>query len=801
MNGTWKWLIVAVAVVMTGATVWSVAQAADEVADAPAAQPATVPSAFAYELPKDGLTSAGVYDDKGALVRVLWQATTRPAGKHEAAWDGMTDFKQPAGPGKYEVRVAFNEVAAYHNVAVIGNTYPSRQDHIQHGVSDMCVDAAGRIYTANGWEEDGHDFKVFNPDGTTAFHARYQIRNGNPNGAPYSIAIDDKYIYVGMEGWMTENDKNKQMIQRFTIDRGNRAPFTDEALVKNSNGHIQIYEWPRKLIPEGTDPEIARMMHYPLKAVAIRGDEILCADVLGGKIHRFNKVTGVKTGAFDVTLPHAMTVDSKGNIWVGHERSKVSVFSIEGKLLGTPITDAGHVKALKTGPGNKLILTDSQANIVRVYEMDGVTAKQVSTFGSPAKPGDSAPDKFYKLTAAAMNADGGMVTAQNLTTTGLRIARFDDKGKLLWEQMGLEFCSIGNYGRHNPDEVITQVMHRIKLDRKNDKWTYAGTILAGEPRYIRHPHGVPRIMMIDGKEFFFQAYGDGMQVYRRDKDGLLHLASLVGGINPFPDGSFNDDAPQDKKKGQGKWSWSDLNGDGVVDADEVVTHKEFGAPGVGYAVFGMNVDARGDILFCDHHLWGISELPRSGVDKRGNPTYDWSKERLIVKRDESPARIFPLMAVRAEDGSIYAIGRVEQGSVFERATRQQDGYMWMGGELLAKFDKDGNRQWVIRLPHKCTGLDVVPVTKNSAGGVATGYYEYGVLYQINPEGLIIGTAKPGDAAGNYTGWLDTTGSVAASRDKDGVLDFFIEDSLLNRFMWYRGDDKDVKTIKVTVERK
>jgi hypothetical protein len=34
-----------------------------------------------------------------------------------------------------------------------------------------------------------------------------------------------------------------------------------------------------------------------------------------------------------------------------------------------------------------------------------------------------------------------------------------------------------------------------------------------------------------------------------------------------------------------------------------------------------------------------------------------------------------------------------------------------------------------------------------------------------------------------------------------MIDLFVEDSFLNRFLWYRVDDKDIQTITVKLERK
>lgn len=82
-----------------------------------------------------------------------------------------------------------------------------------------------------------------------------------------------------------------------------------------------------------------------------------------------------------------------------------------------------------------------------------------------------------------------------------------------------------------------------------------------------------------------------------------------------------------------------------------------------------------------------------------------------------------------------------------------------------------------------------------------GYYKLGHIYHYEHGGLLIGVAKLGDTAGNQTGWMYNTASLAVARDpRDGVLDVFGEDSWLNRIIWYRVDDRDIRTITGKVRR-
>jgi len=229
-----------------------------------------------------------------------------------------------------------------------------------------------------------------------------------------------------------------------------------------------------------------------------------------------------------------------------------------------------------------------------------------------------------------------------------------------------------------------------------------------------------------------------------------------------------------------------------VETNEVVW---FRPPGQArHALFGMNADREGHLLICDQHVHGVIELPRAGFNASGNPVYDWRLARVIVPRDPTPVKFDPLMAVRSDDGTLYAMGRCE---AFERPGGKEAGYIWMGGWALARYGKDGVRLWLTPLPQVCPGLCDIP----GGRGVMLGYYQKGHIYHYEPGGLHIGTAKLGDAAGNQTGWMDNTASLNVNRDpRDGLLDVFGEDSYLNRIIWYRVDDRDVREVSGKVSR-
>jgi hypothetical protein len=172
--------------------------------------------------------------------------------------------------------------------------------------------------------------------------------------------------------------------------------------------------------------------------------------------------------------------------------------------------------------------------------------------------------------------------------------------------------------------------------------------------------------------------------------------------------------------------------------------------------------------------------------------YDWAQAKEIVAPDASPVKFFPLMAVRTEKDDLYAFGRSD---LFP--PHPGSGPAWMGGWALAKFDSTGRRRWATRLAQHCTGMDYVP----GDGGVVLGYFAEAVLYHYNRDGLLVGSARPGKAAGGVSGWLDNTSSIACNRDpRDGKIDVFAEEDYAHRILWYRLDDSQITVQTIPVDR-
>ena len=743
---------------------------------------------FKFYLEKGGITSAGIYDVEGNLVRILWTEKEIKKGWLDITWDGKDNFGKDVENGDYLFKIVVNN-SKYENVGIIGNTGnpPDELNHIQSNVVGFDIDEDGNIYTANDWEEAGHDFKVFNPDGRTIYHAGFQMRNlkGYPSMTD-AITVDEEYIYcAGWNGW-EQGRPGHIVITKFKKGDGKYIGFSDEE-IKKSGGMIVLYKWKNRDFPENLNSYEKRLYTVVVLGLAVIDENLYVTDALNNKVHIFNKITGKKVKEFEVKLPVNIRKDKDKRLWIAHEKHKVSIFDKYGNKIATPIEDINEVRAIFIDNNNYLYVSDNGKGEVKIYKIEGENVNYLRSFGQKAKLGDYLPDRFYVLNGAGVDKNGNIITFSGFPTGGARISKFSSDGKVLWDHFSLIFCNIGIYPSWNPKELITTNFHKIVLKNKEKgEWEYRGVVLNPESLKYKGWHiGVPKFIRLNNREFLYF----GCRIYRREGD-FFKLVSMVGGPKMNLDGSFDRN-----KKNFGLWTWTDTNLNGEMEEDEVKTFKKSGESMLLTEVYGMHPDNNGNILFSDSAFTkSIWELPLIGLDKNGNPLYDWGKAKIIISEDKSEFKFLPKGVMRSENGDIYALGT----SSYIQPPDKGYQWIWMGGWVLCKYNKNGERKWIIPLPHTCTGFDLIPENK----GIMVGNYEKGHIYHYTPDGLLIGTMKLGDKAGNITGWLDNQGCIGVVRDViDKKLDVFVEDSYLNRFIWYRVDDSDIKTYEKTIIKK
>lgn len=481
-----------------------------------------LPGNLPVALDQDSVTSASLFDAQGKLVRTLWQLRALRAGQHLEEWDGLTDTFAEAPRGAYELRLVSN-AGRYENVAAIGNTGspPDADGHVPMSVAAVVIDHDGAVFTANGWDEAGHDWKKWDRDGRNVLHANFQVRNGDPNGLPYRVAVDDHFLYVAYIAH-GGGKIGSHWIQRFDRQSGKSVRFPKGL---ERNGLIQVYP-----------PPEADSWDQPLTSLVAAGNWLFVGDRRAHRVWKYDKASGEKLGDFPIEKPGAMAVDNDERLWIVRDgRSVVVHDDVSGDELAQPLTGCGKLVGLSFSPDGRLYLADDQLRQVKIFHVNGLTATPEAVFGQRAQPGDDAPDRFYELIDVAAGPDGSVVTVERLPVGGSRItqwpARFDPP-KPLWTHLGLEFTGNANYSVEDPATLVSNYFQRYRLDPRTGGWQFRGNLFCGGYTGEGQWHGVPRWVTLGGQRFFYFGNGDGIQAYRLTPAASLQFVMALGGASP-----------------------------------------------------------------------------------------------------------------------------------------------------------------------------------------------------------------------------------------------------------------------------
>jgi len=182
----------------------------------------------AFELPRDARVSMLIADKEGWIVRELLRAEEMEAGEHTVYWDGRDRYDEALPPGQYTWRMAYFDGMGTEFHGSVGNSArpPFRTADGkgsmggQHGgPSVIAADETG-VYIAGGAEEGHPAMRKIDRDGYTLWK-----RSMGGFGRGMALATDGRYAYLirspGRGG-------RNLTLYRLDPETGREVPLTDE---------------------------------------------------------------------------------------------------------------------------------------------------------------------------------------------------------------------------------------------------------------------------------------------------------------------------------------------------------------------------------------------------------------------------------------------------------------------------------------------------------------------------------------------------------------------------------------------
>ncbi len=574
-----------------------------------------------YELPHDAYVSLGVFAPDGRLLRWLVRNEQRLAGENVERWDGRDQWGKILPAGDYTLKGIHHEPLKLEHVMTATN--PGRPpwwtlDGKGGWLSDQAAPQAAvtdgeNVYLAAPYAEAGHAIIAVGPDGKRIWGAKPHV--GTPRCVSLALMGDRLYaMFSGPE--LTANvrkfadgDKTAQgraMLMCFDKRTGELAGPSVKA------GHpIKFTTWKYRhevnnlwdlRLKKTFSPTTYGGMHRYSQTGMCETTSALGLAAVGGKL----VASMFYTNELLVLDPDTVKVDGRialpapaglhgladGNLLAVSGRQVVKV-NLQSKSV-TPVIREG----LSAPFG---VTTDAAGNIyvsdwgdsfqVKSFRADGTFIRAFGKVGGRPWIGDFTPEAMSVPRCIAVTGDGKLWVAED-EFSPRRVSVWDAAtGKLIRDYIGpANYRGWGlTLDPRNPERVITCGTEFV-LDFKSKTFTPIRKLFLRRSRDdVFTPDGnamgaFSKLVYRDGKEFLINGNRDRLTIMIRRGDeyrpvaavsGFEAASTIDGTEKKFWDSDLRyhylpNWQPEFFKGHAGdNHIWNDLNGDTIVQADEV----------------------------------------------------------------------------------------------------------------------------------------------------------------------------------------------------------------------------------------
>jgi len=619
--------------------------ALEDLGDRPAPRPQVAPAehppiAIRYRLPKAGEVTLAINDAAGRRVRNLVAGALRKAGPNVEWWDGCDDAGKLVPPGTYQVSgVVHDPLHLRYQFTVYwsGRTPWLTPDGTGGWLSDHApprsVAVVGdRVFLGAAVAESGHTIMALDLDGRKLWGTQWL----DLAGAGLLTAGGGK-LYVGSSGgWI-----GPQVV----VSEVDPANFSFRRILQYSYGD--------------NDPGLSGIavlgrtlfVSYRVRneVVAYDMDRLLETYQPKPSVHEQGKTTDPDqaiTARFSVQAPGQLVPDeSSSSLLVVAGKQVVRLHPASGQVETVIGSGLEEPAGIALGPDGTLFVSDrGAAQQVKVFSPDGQFVRAIGEPGGRTV-GSYNPRRMANPAGLAVDARGRLWVAEE-DYQPKRISVWDAaSGKLLQEFLGgPEYGGGGWLDPRDKTKFYYKGME-FALDWRAGTWRLArifyrmgdaahGHVFAGytpdRPIYFR------------GRKFMVYDFHlhTGYTLVTEDRgDGVVPLACVgtcewaTGGAgrNPWATGArlsceefFS--ALGDRDPFRYNFSWTDLSGDGLMQAEEIHFYEN---PGFGQEVNRL-FTYWGNLIADDLTIYmaggpGLWRLPVSAWTPKGAPIYDLRK--------------------------------------------------------------------------------------------------------------------------------------------------------------------------------
>lgn len=332
------------------------------------------------ELAAPATTSAGVFDDRGRLVRTLWSAVRENRGPIRIEWDGLDDDgRHVPSTGRYTARILAHNVR-YVWEGVIGNTSEDKDGlHVHHAylrIHDMAFDGTGNGFYVVGYDERQpamHRFRVADPQrqdalGRDDYRTEFRF-----------VATDGRLVYFANEGLVATRGSYLHnpdtFVLAFDVSSGQEHRFALGRIAGRSTDP----QWQSVIDYDHDDEEIDGRFRLAPTGLAVQrhGIALFVAHAGIGTIRILDKRTGALLGQIRAEGAADLAVAPDDSLWalcrtpgrpeIVHFRARGAQWVRDGSISGSLIDPI----AIGVSPvdGTVLVADDASEQLEAFDEM------------------------------------------------------------------------------------------------------------------------------------------------------------------------------------------------------------------------------------------------------------------------------------------------------------------------------------------------------------------------------------------------------------------------------------------------
>ena len=331
-------------------------------------------NSFTYTLPASAVTSAGVYDSNGVLVRTLWSNVTKPAGSNTGTWDKKNDAGTTLTGSGYTIKVLSNNVT-YTWEGVVGNTSTntSGEEVIRALRSPReGIVVGSNLYVTTGFVEGDSSISKISLSNLGERKYVMPTVSRDIDLAVTKAASDGNYMYwAGFDSYSAKS---------FTF--ATKVSDDSEVLLSNGSSVSTIYG---RTYPKAIDIITGNTAADPTGiAVQKTGNYLYISHGGINQINVFNKSTGASVRTISMTSPQSLAIDGNNNLWIasGTTVKKYQINS-DGTLASPSLTISGLSKPLSIAisPDNSTIAVVDAGSSQQVKAFSTSTGNSSWTLG------------------------------------------------------------------------------------------------------------------------------------------------------------------------------------------------------------------------------------------------------------------------------------------------------------------------------------------------------------------------------------------------------------------------------------